>query len=309
MIKLAELLKELNIDELELRSGQLEVDDNKTYFTFLEDFRIPEDEFFDWDQVNNNKFNSKLLKKSVIVEDGPYQFIAPSTYTGTLYIVNSEGKTLPDYVIGTVDVDVINLSVKDGKPFKITGAAIHLTYVTTPWRGKGLGVKMYTMLLEAYGSVFSDNILYEGSLSMWTKKLAAIGNEPGNFFGIQVGKIIVPLSVEDASDSFVIKDIGVDHFIVSVRPPQVLSDIKAALVGLSLAKGQYGVYEADQGLTAAKLQTVIDEGVGSLDELISQLDLYQVVGVEDNYSTIVAALDNAMVILREEGDEVVMDII
>ena len=309
MIKLTELLKELNIDELELRSGQLEVDDNKTYFTFLEDFRIPEDEFFDGDQINNNEFNPKLLKKSVIVEDGPYQFIAPSTYTGTLYIVNSEGRTLPDYVIGTVDVDVINLSAKDGKPFKITGAAIHLTYVTTPWRGKGLGVKMYTMLLEAYGSVFSDNILYEGSLSMWTKKLAAIGNEPGNFFGIQVGKIIVPLSVEDASDSFVIKDIGVDHFIVSVRPPQVLSDIKAALAGLSLAKGQYGVYEADQGLTAAKLQAVIDEGVGSLDELISQLDLYQVVGVEDSYSTIVVAIDNAMVILREEGDEVVMDII
>lgn len=309
MIKLAELLNELYLDELELRSGQLEVDDNKTYFTFLEDFRLPEDEFFDGEKVNNNPFNPKLIKKSILVEDGPYQFIVPSTYTGTLYIVNSGGKTLAEYVVGTVDVDVINLSATEGKPFKITGAEIHLTYVTTPWRGKGLGVKMYTMLLQAYGSVFSDNILYEGSLSMWTKKLSPLGQEAGNFFGIQVGKVIIPLTVEDAGDSFVIKDIGVDHFIVSIKPPQVLLDIKAALAGLSISKGQYGVYEADKGLTAAKLQSVIDEGAVSLDEVIEQVDLYQVVGKEDSYSTIVVALDNAMVILREEGDEVVMDII
>jgi len=311
MIKLTDLLKELQIDEeLELRAGELEVDDNKTYYTFLEDFRLPEDEFFDGDQVNNSEFNPKLIKKSIIAEDGPYQFIMPSTYTGTSYLVNNEGRTLASYVVGTVDVDIINLSAKDGKPFKITGAEIHLTYVTKPWRGKGLGIKMYTMLLQAYGSIFSDNILYEGSLNMWTKKMAQIGNEPGNFFGIQTSNIIIPLTNEDAADKALIKDVGVDHFIVSINPPQVLSDIKEKLSSMSLSKGDYGVFEPSMRTSVTQITPIVDEAV-SLDEIIDELDLYQVIGKrkDNEYSNIVVALQNAMVILHEGDDEVTMDII
>jgi hypothetical protein len=308
MIKLSELLKELQIDELELRAGELEVDDNKTYYTFLEDFRLdPDDEEF---EDLDAPFNPRLLKKSTIAEDGPYQFIVPSTYTGTLYLVNSEGKTIKEYVIGTVDVDIINLSAKDGKPFKITGAEIHLTYVTGPWRGKGFGQKMYTMLLGAYGSVFSDNILYEGSLSMWTKKMAPLGNQPGNFFGIQTSNIIIPLTNEDAADGALIKDVGVDHFIVSINPPQVLSDIKEKLSSMSLSKGDYGVFEPSMKTSVAQMTPIVDEAV-SLDEIIDELDLYQVIGKrkDNEYSNIVVALQNAMVILREGDDEVTMDII
>lgn len=310
MIKLIELLKELELDELELRSGELELDDNRTYFTFLEDFRIPEDEFFDDGEINNNEFNPKLLKKLVIAEDGPYQFIVPSTYTGTLYLVNSEGETIPDYVIGTIDVDIINLSDKKGKPFKITGAEIHLTYITEPWRGQGLGYKMYIMLLGAYGSVFSDNILYEGSLGIWANKLAPLGNKSGNFFGAQVGGIVVPMSGEDVGNSNLLKDVGLDHFIVSINPPQVLLDIKQKLARLSLSKGNYGVFESMIDMKLSQFQNIVDE-YASIDEILREADLDQILGVleDSQYSTVVVALKDAMVILRETDDDVIMDII
>jgi len=306
MVKLIELLKELNIDELELRAGGLEVEDERTYYTFFEDFRIGGDDVEDF----NEPFNPNILKKNVISEDGPYQFIVPSTYTGTLYLVNSEGKTVKDYIIGTVDIDIINLSTREGKPFKITGAEIHLTYVTDPYRGKGFGYKIYTMLLDAYGSVFSDNILYEGSLAMWTKKLASLGNEPGNFFGVETGNIIIPLTTTDASDEAIVKDVGIDHFIVSIKPPQVLTDIKEKLSSMSLSGGDYGVFEPSMKTSIAQLTSIID-GAVSLDEIVEELDLYQVIGKrkDNEYSTIVVALTNAMMILRESDDEVTMDII
>ena len=306
MIKLIELLNELNLDELELRSGDLYVNDLKTYYTFLEDFGLDSDDV----DVYGANLDPNILKKTVLSEDGPYQFIVPSNYTGTLYLVNSAGTDLESYVIGTVDVSVINLTGKDGKPFKITGAEIHLTYVTEPWRGKGLGYKMYTMLLKAYKNVFSDNILYEGSLAIWAKKLAPLGAESGNFFGAQVGGIIVPMSAEDVGNRDILNDVGLDHLIVSVSPPQVLLDIKRKLAGLSLSNGDYGVFEPSMKIKVSQFQDIVDESA-SIIEILEGADLYQVLGTlgDDQYSTIVVALQDAMVIVRETDDDVEMELI
>ena len=306
MIKLIELLKELNLDELELRSGDLYVDDMKTYYTFLEDFKLDPDDI----DIYADNFDPSILKKRVFSEDGPYQFIVPSTYTGTLYLVNSGGRDLGNYVIGTIDISIINLSGKNGKPFKITGAEIHLTYVTEPWRGKGLGYKMYTMLLENYKNVFSDDILYEGSLAIWVKKLAPLGAGSGNFFGAQVGGIIVPMSAEDVSNRDILNDVGLDHLIVSVDPPQVLLDIKRKLAGLSLSDGDYGVFEPSMKTKVAQFQDIVDESA-SIGEILEEANLYQVLGTsgDDQYSTIVVALQDAMVIVRETDDDVEMELI
>jgi GNAT superfamily N-acetyltransferase len=306
MIKLIELLNELNLDELELRSGDLYVDDVKTYVTFLEDFKLDPNDL----DVYGANFDPNILKKTVLSEDGPYQFVVPSNYTGTLYLVNSAGTNIEDYVIGTIDVDIINLTGDRWKPFKITGAEIHLTYVTEPWRGKGLGYKMYTMLLKAYKNVFSDNILYEGSLAVWVKKLAPLGAESGNFFGAQVGNIIVPMSAEDISNRNILNDVGLDHLIVSVSPPQVLLDIKRKLAGLSLSGGDYGVFEPSMKIKVAQLQDIVDESASIMD-VVDQADLYQVLGGyrEDQYSTIVVALQDAMVIVRETDDDMEMELI
>lgn len=311
MIKLTDLLK-----ELDLRSGDL--DDNITLeqvlFAFLEDFQIDEDEFFE----NNDElipgaiFNPRLVKKTTLTADGDFEFIVPSSYRGTLYLVNTKGTTLDDYVIGQVEVEKIYINANSGltKPYRLPGAEIHLTYISPKYRGKGLGIKMYTMLLEAYKTIFSDNVLYPGSWSLWISKLAPIGLKQGNFIGGEVGGIIVPFTPEDISNSSLMEGIGVDHLILSIEPPQVLLDIKEALSGLSLSKGDYGIYEPTTQIKVAELDAIVDESA-SIEEVIEGADLKQMVGLndDDNYPVIVVATQDALAVIREVGDDVTLEII
>jgi GNAT superfamily N-acetyltransferase len=319
MIKLTDLLK-----ELDLRGGDL--DDNITLeqvlIAFLEDFQIPEDEFFtvsrgkfnseDFNLKPDATFNPRILKKSVITADGDFEFIVPSSYRGTLYLVNTKGTTLDDYVIGQVEVEKIYINANSGrtKPYRLPGAEIHLTYISPKYRGKGLGVKMYTMLLEAYKTIFSDNILYPASWSLWISKLAPIGLKQGNFIGGEVGGIIVPFTPEDISNSDLMMGIGVDHLILSIEPPQVLLDIKQALSGLSLSKGNYGIYEPTTQIKISELDAVVDESA-SIEEVIEGADLMQMVGLndDDNYPIIVVATQDALAVIREVGDDVTLEIV
>jgi GNAT superfamily N-acetyltransferase len=319
MIKLTDLLK-----ELDLRGGDL--DDNITLeqvlIAFLEDFQIPEDEFFtvsrgkfnseDFNLKPDATFNPRILKKTTLTTDGDFEFIVPSSYRGTLYLVNTKGTTLDDYVIGQVEVEKIYINANSGrtKPYRLPGAEIHLTYISPKYRGKGLGVKMYTMLLEAYKTIFSDNILYPASWSLWISKLAPIGLKQGNFIGGEVGGIIVPFTPEDISNSSLMEGIGVDHLILSIEPPQVLLDIKEALSGLSLSKGDYGIYEPTTQIKIAELDAVVDESA-SIEEVIEGADLMQMVGLndDDNYPVIVVATQDALAVVREVGDDVTLEIV
>jgi GNAT superfamily N-acetyltransferase len=319
MIKLTDLLK-----ELDLRDGDLDdyITLEKVLIAFIEDFNLDEDEFI---TIKKGKFNSekftlkqgipfnpRLIKKNVIIADGEYEFIVPSSYRGTLYLVNSKGTTIDDYVIGQVEVEKIYINANSGrtKPYRLPGAEIHLTYVSPKYRGKGLGVKMYTMLLEAYKTIFSDNILYPGSWSLWISKLAPIGLKSGNFIGGEVGGIIVPFTPEDISNSSLMEGIGVDHLILSTEPPQVLLDIKQALSGLSLSKGDYGIYESTTKIKVTELDAVVDQA-GSIEEVIEGAGLMQMVGLndDDNYPVIVVATQDALAVIREVGDDVTLEIV
>ena len=319
MIKLTQLLK-----ELDLRGGDLDehITLEQVLIAFLEDFNLDEDEFI---TVSKGKFNSdvftlkpnipfnpRLIKKSVIIADGEYEFIVPSTYRGTLYLVNNKGTSLDNYVIGQVEVEKIYINANSGrtKPYRLPGAEIHLTYVSPKYRGKGLGVKMYTMLLEAYKTIFSDNILYPASWSLWISKLAPIGLKQGNFIGGEVGGIIVPFTPEDISNSDLMMGIGVDHLILSIEPPQVLLDIKQALSGLSLSKGDYGIYESTTKIKVTELDEAVDRSA-SIEEVIEEADLMQMVGLndDDNYPVIVVATQDALAVIREVGDDVTLEIV
>ena len=319
MIKLTDLL-----GELDLRGGDL--DENITLeqvlIAFLEDFQIPEDEFF---TVSRGKFNSekfdlkpdtifnpRILKKTTIIADGEYEFIVPSSYRGTLYLINTKGTTLDTYVVGQVEVEKIYVNANSGKtkPYRLPGAEISLTYINPKYRGKGLGVKMYTMLLDAYKTVFSDNILYPASWNLWMNKLAPIGLQSGNFVGAEVAGIIIPLTPEDIGNTDLMQGIGVDHLILTIEPPQVLLDIKQALSGLSLTKSDYGIYEPTSNLKVTELDAIVDES-GSIEEVIEGADLMQMVGQrdDDGYSIIVVATQDALAIVREEGDDVTLEIV
>ena len=169
---------------------------------------------------------------------------------------------------------------------------------------------MYTMLLEAYKTIFSDNVLYPGSWSLWISKLAPIGLKQGNFIGGEVGGIIVPFTPEDISNSSLMEGIGVDHLILSIEPPQVLLDIKEALSGLSLSKGDYGIYEPTTQIKITELDAVVDESA-SIEEVIEGADLMQMVGLndDDNYPVIVVATQDALAVIREIGDDVTLEIV
>jgi GNAT superfamily N-acetyltransferase len=319
MIKLTDLLK-----ELDLRGGDLDehITLEQVLIAFLEDFQIPEDEFFtvsrgkfnseEFDLKPDATFNPNIIKKTTLIADGEYEFIVPSSYRGTLYLVDTKGTTLDDYVIGQVEVEKIYINANSGrtKPYRLPGAEIHLTYISPKYRGKGLGVKMYNMLLEAYKTIFSDNVLYPGSWSLWISKLAPIGLKQGNFIGGEVGGIIVPFTPEDISNSDLMMGIGVDHLILSIEPPQVLLDIKQALNGLSLSKGDYGIYESTTKIKVAELDAVVDESA-SIEEVIEGADLMQMVGLndDDNYPVIVVATQDALAVVREVGDDVTLEIV
>ena len=317
MIRLIKLLKEVYIDELKFRTDELELDDNRAYYDFLKNFKIPGGKFFTMTRgkFNSEEFNfipgaaldSKTFEKTVISENSPYQLIATSNRASTLYLVNSEGKTIPDYIVGQIYID---LEPADARALNLAGAQVNLIQITTPWKKKGLGLKAYNMLLQAYGTIFSDNILYEGSLYIWTKKLAPLGQQSGNFFGAQVDNVVIPLTVEDAGDMSILGNISIDSFIMSIELPQVLTNVKAALAGLSISKGDYGIYKGNADLTAPKLQDIVRGGKDmSIDSIIKEVGLYKIIGKKDSYTTIVVSLDNTMVILYERNGRVTMDTI
>ena len=63
-------------------------------------------------------------------------------------------------------------------------------------------------------------------------------------------------------------------------------------------------------IKAAQLQDIVDESASIMD-VVDQAYLYQVLGGyrEDQYSTIVVALQDAMVIVRETDDDMEMQLI
>jgi hypothetical protein len=118
------------------------------------------------------------------------------------------------------------------------------------------------------------------------------------------------MSVEDINNRDILNDVGLDHLIVSTRPPQILLNIKQKLSDMSLNNGDYGVFEPSMKIKAAQFQDIVDESV-SIGEVLEEANLYQVLGAldGDQYSTIVVALQDAMVIVRETDDDVEMQLI
>jgi hypothetical protein len=82
------------------------------------------------------------------------------------------------------------------------------------------------------------------------------------------------------------------------------------LFGLSLSKGNYGIYESTSNLKVAQLDEIVDQSA-SIEEVIEGADLKQMVGLndDDNYSTIVVATQDALAVIREIGDDVTLEIV
>jgi len=311
MIKLTDL-----IDEIDLRTGPLNISEEDIVNFFLDEFGFSEDAFNteeEWEkpieEVIPNFFKQINKNKKVIAKTGPFELIIPSSYYGNLYLVNTDAETndainnLNGYLAGFISIDILNTNGNNGlnKPFKMTGAEIHLTHVNKGYRRMGLGTIMYQMLLQAYKTIFSDSILYETSRAIWIKKLAPMANGKNIIFGGQIGNTIVPLSLEDASNDDVMGELGFDRYFLTTNPPAELRKIARAVQGLSITNREYGIYQPKNKMTAQQLIDIADT-VDSIPALIKAAKLDQIVGytgVSDQFEKILVETDNAIVVVDD----------
>ena len=145
MIKLTDLLKELDLRPGEL-GGSFATDTNM-YISFFNDFNFENADLMDelsdeqLEIVFNSEADQSEVKGKILSEVGDYRLLEPKVGM-TKFMVNTSGKTWKEYIVGSVDVEVM----KD-KPYRLRGGQIVLTYICEPYRGKGIGTLMYYMIL------------------------------------------------------------------------------------------------------------------------------------------------------------------
>jgi hypothetical protein len=292
MIKLTDLLK-----ELDLRSGELEgsfVNDTSLYGGFFNSFNFENAELIydlspeQQKMVFDSKADQSEVKGKVLSEVNDYQLLDPGAGV-TKYIVNTSAETWREYIVGSVDVEVMK-----NKPYKLKGGQIILTYISKPYRGKGIGTLMYYMVLVHYQNLFSDEILYEGSRKVWLNKIYSAAN----FFGAQALDFYIPLTLEDAQDDNLVGSPVIHSYIASINPSPEMIKLSSTLKGLSLSKGEFGVYEYPED-TEAFLDAIV-----GLDDLLDVIELDELVSMfnaNDRPNALVVRTSDAVCVVKKVG--------
>jgi len=289
MIKLVDLLRELDLRPGEL-GGSFATDTN-IYIGFFNDFNFENADLMDelsdeqLEMVFNSEADQSEVRGKVLAEVGDYRLLDPRVGM-TKYMVNTSGKTWKEYIIGTVDIEVMK-----NKPYKLKGGQVVLTYICEPFRGKGIGTLMYYMILVHYQNLFSDEILYEGSRKVWLSRIYSAAN----FFGAQALDFYIPLTLEDAQDDDLVGSPAILSYVASINPSPEMVKLKDALKGLSLSKGEFGVYEYP-GDTDAFLDVV--EGLDDLLDVIDSYELVSMFNANDRPSALVVRTSNAVCVVK-----------
>lgn len=298
MIKLVDLLKELDI-----RRGQLPkltsgtIDD--VYLTFLGDFDL-DDILLDPKKILNKSASEDEIDFTEIIDVDGYKLIEPiNSGENTKYLIDPEGETWADFVLGSVDVGEVV-----GKPYGLEGGQITLTRIIPQHRGKGYGALMYYMVLVHYGNLFSDNILYEGSRNIWLKKIYSAAD----FFGAEIDRdFYIPLTFEDANNTALMKNSNVSSYLASVTPTEEMVKLKQYVGKYSLTKGEYGVYETS--LNSNELTKLIDnsEAVNDLEDLLSGKEIWlnnidPLIPASENPKAVVIRCSNLVVVVNSDLD-------
>jgi hypothetical protein len=263
MIKLTDLLKELDIRKGNL--GQAFVNDNELWESFFYNFdlytKYPLNYVASGKLNINSDIDESKLEYKELSEVGEYKLIEPTGVEGTTkYLVKPSAKTWKEYIVGSVDVEEVK-----GKPYGLEGGQIVLTYISKLYRGQGLGALMYYMVLVHYGNLFSDNILYEGSRAVWTNKIYP-ATQLGGFFGVETGGFYAPLTLEDAKNDKIMGMQDIVSYVASTNPSPQMIKLQNYLDGLSLSKGEYGIYTYEG--SGEEFDTMVGES-NSLEEVIN----------------------------------------
>jgi hypothetical protein len=300
MIKLTDLLK-----ELDLRSGELGgsfVNDTSLYISFFANFDFENAELMydlspeQQEIVFNSKADQSEVRGKVLSEVNNYQLLEPRIGI-TKYVVNTSAKTWKEYIVGSVDIEVMK-----NKPYKLKGGQIVLTYISEPYRGKGIGTLMYYMVLVHYQNLFSDEILYEGSRKVWLSKIYSAAD----FFGVQALDFYIPLTLEDAQDDDLVGSPAILSYVASINPSPEMTKLDNALGGLSLSKGEFGVYEYP-GDTSAFFDVI--EGLDDLLDVIESYELVSMFNANDDPDALVVRTSNAVCVVKDAGDKLDVTVI
>lgn len=291
MIKLVDLLREMDIRKGNL--GQTFVNDDELWESFFYNFDFFEK--FSYNFSSGSPVDESKLEYNELSDVGEYKLIEPTGVVGnTKYLVKPSGKTWKEYIVGSVDVEEVT-----GKPYGLRGGQIVLTYISKLYRGQGLGSLMYYMVLVHYGNLFSDNILYEGSRAIWTNKIYP-ATQLGGFFGIETGGFYAPLTLEDAKNNKIMKMQDVVSYVASTSPSPQMIKLQNYLDGLSLGKGEYGIY------TYKKSSEEFDELVSdseSLEDVITDPDMiYHDIVANANPEAILVKASDVLFIVTKDMD-------
>jgi hypothetical protein len=285
MIKLVDLLREMDI-----RKGSLGQ-------AFVNDDQLRESFFYNFDLMvgDDSPVDESKLKYDELSEVGEYKLIDPTSVVGnTKYLVKPSAKNWKEYIVGSVDVEEVV-----GKPYGLRGGQIVLTYISKPYRGQGLGALMYYMVLVHYENLFSDNILYEGSRAVWTNKIYP-ATQLGGFFGVETGGFYAPLTLEDAKNDKIMKMQDIVSYVASTSPSPQMVKLQNYLDGLSLSKGEYGIY------TYKKSSEEFDELVSdseSLEDVITDPDMiYHDIVANANPEAILVKASDVLFIVTKDLD-------
>jgi hypothetical protein len=285
MIKLVDLLREIDI-----RKGNLGQ-------AFVNDDQLRESFFYNFDLMvgDDSPVDESKLQYKELSEVGEYKMIEPTGVDGTTkYLVKPSAKTWKEYIVGSVDVEEVS-----GKPYGLTGGQIVLTYISKSYRGKGLGALMYYMVLVHYGNLFSDNILYEGSRAVWTNKIYP-ATQLGGFFGVETGGFYAPLTLEDAKNDKIMGMQDIVSYVASTNPSPQMIKLQDYLDGLSLSKGEYGIYTYEG--SGEEFDTMVGES-DSLEEVINDDKMiYHDVVANANPEAILVKASNILFIVTKDLD-------
>ncbi len=290
MIKLTDLLKELDI-----RKGQLRgvIDDDTMYNYFAVDFDIAKEDLDD--AVDESLIEGKY---SDLIEVEGYRLIeATETIERTKWLVKPDAPTWRQYIVGSVEMDIIDTYDRSSdKAYKIQGAQVVLSYVSTLYRGKGIGSLMYYMIFVHYGNLFSDKILYEGSYNLWLKKIYPVAD----FFGVEVwGTFYAPVTLEDASNVKLMRNPAVSAFLASNTPTEQMNKLKTYLSGISLANGDYGIYFYSGN--SEKFTDLVDQS-NDLNDLLFDDMMEAVFPANQNPKKILVHTENLVFVVGQDMD-------
>jgi hypothetical protein len=258
------------------------------------------DDNFDDEDDEDDEPQTKPIKKRVLAELDNYQLISSAKQLKAkerLYIVNPNGETWAEYIVGFIEIQRVGGEFKLSKAYQVNGVQVKVSYISEEYRGKGIGTTMYKMVLNTFGTIFSDELLYEGSRNLWLKHLVPYVLSKNGFFGAETHyKMYVPLTLQDAAnDSLVWK---MQRYMTSINPIPEMKKLQQLVGDMSFSNGELGTANYDG--SSKELSDIINE-YSSVSELpiemgiVTQPDLLQ--------ALVVTTKDAAMFIYEQpDGD-------